>query len=80
MQFLFRDYRPLFPDRLTAEEQFSVLLGRELTPDERHYLSLAEISLGPLSNDVAAGKKSSIEQLRAKSNVTPITPKKPHAA
>jgi hypothetical protein len=26
-------------------------LGRELTPQERHYLALAEIALGPLPED-----------------------------
>jgi hypothetical protein len=62
LQFLFRDYRPLFPDRITAEEQFSAQLGRELTPREKHYLMLAEIALGPVSRDAFAEKSPSATQ------------------
>jgi hypothetical protein len=66
LKFLFTDYRPLFPEPVTAEEQFCVPLGRELTPEEKRYLSLAEIALGPLSRDFPTERRSNVTPMLLK--------------
>jgi hypothetical protein len=42
---------------MTDEEWFEMSLGRELTPKERLYLALAEIALGPLSQQVPENRR-----------------------
>jgi hypothetical protein len=66
LRFFINDYRPLFPEDITAEERFRAELGRDLTPLERHYLTLAELALGPLSCDAPGERRSNVTMLRLK--------------